>query len=158
MAYYSRPEELLKRFVELFKLNQGMLDIKYVATQEESLIPEYPALQISMGDVLREDHGTQRFLLTFEASFWIYHANYESTRAVRNIEDMELATKVVRFLHVSDNRALREGGIAGENKLIGGSGRVVREIPGFVFREAGARIVTTRLMWTGQTQVNYQDS
>lgn len=158
MAMYSRPEELLKRFVELLKANQGLLGIAYVATQEESLLPEYPALQVSMGDVLREDHGTQRFLVTFEASFWVYHANYESTRAVRNIEDMELATKVVRFLHEPDNRALREGGIAGENKLIGGSGRIVREIPGFVFREAGSRIVTTRLLWAGQSQVNYQDS
>lgn len=158
MAMYSRPEELLKRFVELFKSNQGLLGIAYVATQEENLIPEYPALQVSMGDVLREDHGTQRFLLTFEASFWVYHANFESTRATRNIEDMELATGIVRFLHLPDNRALREGGISGENRLIGGSGRIVREIPGVVFRDVGTRIVTTRLLWLGQTQVNYQDS
>jgi len=154
---YSRPEELLKRFVELLKTNQGLLGIQYVATQDENLMPEYPALQVSMGDLMREDHGTQRFLLTFEASFWIYHANYESTRAIRNIEDMELATGVVRFLHQPNNRALREGD-AGENRLIGGSGRVVREIPGVVLREAGTRIVTTRLLWLGQSQVNYADS
>lgn len=157
MAMYSRPEELLKRFVELLKANQGLLGINYVATQEENLIPEYPALQVSVGDVLREDHGTQRFLVTFETSFWIYHANFESSRATRNIEDMELATGVVRFLHQPNNRALREGD-TGENRLIGGSGRVVREIPGVTIREAGARIVTTRLIWLGQSQVNYLDS
>lgn len=155
---YSRPEELLKHFIELFKSNQGLLGLAYIATQEENLIPEYPALQVQMGEVAREDHGTQRFLVTFEASFWIYHANYESTRAVRNVEDMELATKVVHFLHELDNRALRTGGITGENKLLGGSGRVQREVPGFVFREAGSRIVTTRLMWVGASQVNYEDS
>src|SRR3970282_2195430 len=109
MAMYSRPEELLKRFVELPKKNQGLLGIQYVATQDENLMPEYPALQVSMGDLMREDHGTQRFLLTFEASFWIYHANYESTRAIRNIEDMEWATGVVRFLQPPNNRVLREG-------------------------------------------------
>lgn len=152
---YSRPEEVLKDFKERFTAHAGLLGFRYVATQEENLIPEYPAMQISMGGLTREDHGTQRFLLTFEASFWIYHANFESTHATRNIEDMELATAVVRFLHQRELRALNNGT---EDKLIGGSGRVVLEQPGLINREIGARIVTTRLGWMGLSQVNYGDS
>lgn len=157
MAMYSRPEELLEAFRELFNTQKGILGFAYVATQEEKLIPEYPAIDISQGPVLREDHGTQRFLLTFETSFWIYHANLEGTPTERSIEDMKLATKVVQFLHQPNNRALRETDVS-ENKLIGGSGRVVQEIPGFVSSSPNQAIITTRLIWRGQSQVNYGDS
>jgi len=157
MAMYSRPEELLEHFRELFHAQKGILGFAYVATQEENLIPEYPALDISQGPVLREDHGTQRFLLTFEMSFWVYHASLEGTPTERSIEDMKLATKVVRYLHLPDNRALRTS-IVAENKLIGGSGRVVQEIPGFTVPTVGISIKTTRLIWRGQSQVNYEDS
>lgn len=155
MAMYSRPEELLKDFRERFEAQKGLLGFVFVATQDENLLPEYPAIQISVGSVTREDHGTQRFLLTFEMSFWIYHANLESTHATRTIEDMELATNVVRYLHQRDVRALNDGT---EDKLIGGSGRIVQEEPGLTLRESGSRVVTTRLIWNGQSQVNYGDS
>lgn len=156
MAYYSRPEELLRAFVDLFQTHKDLLGFNYVATQDENLIPEYPAIQITMGTVDREDHGTQRFLLTFEATLWIYHANFEATHAARNLEDMELATAVVRFLHQKKNRALNDGE---EDKLIGGSGRIVQEVPGVTIGGAtNSRIVTTRLVWQGLSQVNYEDS
>jgi hypothetical protein len=157
MAYYSRPEELLVEFTDRLNAEKGLLGIRYVATQDENLLPEYPALQVSMGPVVREDHGTQRFLLTFEMSFWIYHANFEATHATRTIEDMELTTNVVRFLHLPENRALYSERDS-ENKIVGGSGRVSQEIPGATTRETGARVITTRLIWHGQSQVNYADS
>jgi hypothetical protein len=157
MGMYSRPEELLEVFRELFNAQKGILGFAYVATQEENLIPEYPALQVSMGGVSRQDHGTQRFLLTFEASFWIYHASLESDHATRTIEDMKLATAVVKFLHLPNNRALRETDTS-ESKLISGSGRVVLEQPGITNTGTGAGVITTRLGWMGQSQVNYGDS
>jgi hypothetical protein len=110
-----------------------------------------------MGGVSRQDHGTQRFLLTFEASFWIYHASLESDHATRTIEDMKLATAVVKFLHLPNNRALRETDTS-ESKLISGSGRVVLEQPGITNTGTGAGVITTRLGWMGQSQVNYGDS
>lgn len=157
MAQYSRPEELLVAFKRLFEVQKGTLGFQYVATQDENLLPEYPALQIAVGGVTREDHGTQRFLLTFEMSFWIFHANFEATHATRTIEDMELATNVVRFLHLPNNRALRESDLS-EDKIVGGSGRVVSEEPGLTARANGSGVVTTRLVWNGQSQVNYGDS
>lgn len=157
MAMYSRPEELLEAFRELFTAHGEILGFAYIATQEETLIPEYPALQMTMGGLTREDHGTQRFLLTFEASFWVYHASLESDHATRTLEDMKLATKVVQFLHLPNNRALREFD-ASENKLIGGSGRVVLEQPGLINTGVGAGVITTRLGWMGMSQVNYEDS
>ena len=155
--FYSRPEEVLQDFKDRFEANKGLLGFKYVATQDENLLPEYPALQIAMGRVAREDHGTQRFLVQFEATFWVFHANMESTHQDRNIEDMELATNVVRFLHLPENRALYSVQDA-ENKLIGGSGMVVGELPGMTLTEKGGSIVTTSLVWNGRSLVNYEDS
>lgn len=157
MAYFSRPEELLVAFEDLLQANKGLLGFRYVAVQDENLLPEYPAVEIAMGPTFRQDHGTQRFLLTFQAIFWIYHANYEATHSKRTIEDMQLATKVVQFLHLPENRALYDDRDA-ENKIVGGSGRVVQEIPGATVRPTGARVITTRLVWEGQSQVNYADS
>lgn len=157
MAFYTRPEEVLQEFKDRFEANKGLLGFSYVATQDEILLPEYPALQISVGRLARQDHGTQRFEVTFEGTFWIFHANFETTHQARSIEDMKLATNVVKFLHLPENRSLYSIEDA-ENKLIGGSGYVVNELPGMTLQENGGRIVTTSLVWNGRSLVNYADS
>lgn len=156
MAYFTRPEEVLQAFIELFDANKGLLGIAYVAAQEENLLPEYPAIDVSMGTTLRQDHGTQRFLVLWNMSFWVYHANFEGTHRRRSIEEMQTITNIVQFLHRRENRALNDGS---EDRLIGGSGIVRQEIPGVTtpYHSSG-RVMTTRLLWEGQSQVNYQDS
>lgn len=158
MAYYSRPEEVLKRFKEIFDANQSRLGFQYIAIQDESLIPEYPCLRIISGPLLREVHGTQKYLLTFEVSFWIHHANYESTHAVRSVEDMEIAARVVRFLHQSDIRVLEDPTETGPNKQKIMFGFVTQEIPGTIARPDRSGVVVTRLVWNGQSEVNFDDA
>lgn len=158
MAYYSRPDEVLKRFRDIFEANKSKLRLNYVAIQDENLRPEYPVLEISTGPVLREIHGTQKYLVTFEVSFWIYHANFESTHANRSVEDMELATDVVRFLHQPDIRTLVDESAPGpnQNKII--FGFVSQEVPGIIARSARSGVIVTRLVWIGQTEVNFDDA
>lgn len=156
MAYFSRPEELLRTFLELFDANKGLLGLRYVATQEENLISEYPAIDCAMGASTREFHGTQRFLVTWNASFWIYHANFEGTHRRRSIEEMNLCTNVVQFLHLPEQRDLRDE--TGSERIIMGSGYITNEIPGVTTRNTGQRVLTTRLVWTGQSIVNFGDS
>lgn len=154
MAYYSRPEEVYEHLLNLLETNRELLGLNYVAGSDENLIPEYPAVELVSGPLTRVDHGTQRFLVTFEMTLWIYHADYEETHKQRNITDMKLATNVVQFLHKLENRRLE---LDGEYKIIGGSGRVIQEVPGFAISRAN-RVVGTRLVWQGQSQVNYEDS
>lgn len=158
MAYYSRPEEILKRFRSIFEANKSRLEIKYVALQNENLIPEYPALELVQGPMRREIHGTQKFLLTFEVSFWIYHANFESGHAYRSIEDMELTTNVVRFLHEPDMRKLLDETEPGPNQSKIIFAHVAQEISGVIARPQRSGIITTRLVWIGQSEVNFNDS
>lgn len=154
MPYYTRPEELLDHFNNLFESHKEQLGLAYVATQDENLIPEFPAVEIVMGPVSRRVHGTHRFYVIFEATFWIYHANYEETHAQRNRTDMELATHVVEFLHLPANRRLELDTNYG---LITGSGFVRQEVPGFIVADRN-RVVATRLSWLGEVIVNYEDS
>lgn len=158
MAYFSRPEELLKYFHVLFESNKEKLGFNYVAIQDEQLLPEYPVVKIITGPALREIHGTQKYLVTFEVSFWIYHANYESTHASRSVEDMELATKVVQFLHQPGIRTLvdENSNESNPNQII--FGFVTQEIPGLIARADRSGIVVTRLVWQGQSEVNFNDA
>jgi len=153
MAYYARPEDILSRFKELFEANKEQLGLFYVALQEESLIPEFPYLQIVAGPAARDIHARQQFEVDFTFVFWIYHANLAVGHAMRSVEDMELATGVVRFLHQPDNRRLV---LDGENKLV--FSFVTAEIPGLIQPETGPAIIATRLTWNGKSVVNYNDA
>jgi len=158
MAYWSRPEEVLKDFETRFRARQEEFGFNFVGLQDENLLTEYPALTINQGPVLREIHGTQKYLVVFEVSFWIYHANYESTHAKRSIEDMELATNIVRYLHSPGVRTLQDDANPdpNPNRII--FGFVSQEIPGRIAREGRSGVIVTRLIWNGEVEVNFNDA
>lgn len=159
--YYNRPEEILVRLKELFETASGVLGLRYVATQEESMIPEYPCIQIAAEPMLREVHGTYTFENTFVFVLWVYHANLQVGHAKRTIEDMQLATSVVQFLHRPDVRLLRDDASVqgpygtGVDRLI--FSYVSLETPGIVRTgpQASDRIITTRLLWMATVQERF---
>jgi len=157
MAYYSRPEEFLQRFKDIFEANKELLGINYVATQDEDLRPEYPVLDISVGPVRREIHGTQKYLVDFEMSFWIYHADYEETYAQRSLTDMKLATGIVQFLHKRGIRTLEDPSDPGPNKNKIIFGHVTDELPGIGLAD-NRRVIATRIVWQGRSEVNFDDA
>lgn len=147
MAYYSRPEEVVEAFRTLFNAHKEQLGFAYVALNDEVLIPEYPALLITTDQMERVIHAMQQFEVTFNLTFWVYHAQLSDSHQQRTIDDMKLATGVVQFIHM--NRTL--------------SGRLIfsfvdSELPGFTATETGPNIITTRLGWNGKSVVNYSDS
>jgi len=160
MAYYTRPEDVLARLIELCRMAAPLLGIRYVATQDESLIPEYPCIQVASEPLIREISGTYTFELTHVVVFWVYHANLEVSLAKRTIEDMRLASGVVDFLHRPDVRHLRDGAaatgpyVAGEDKVI--HSYVSLETPGMVAVGPGNSIVTTRLLWLATAQERFE--
>lgn len=153
MAYYSRPEQVLEHLLELFNEHKGLLGIAYVATQEEALIPEFPAIQVVAEPMARTIHGLQTFQNQFFCSIWIYHANLEASFATRTLEDLALATEVIRLLHKKENRALHKDG---EDKVLAPA-FVSAEVPGMVNSDQGQNIVTTRLTWQAKTRTNFDD-
>jgi hypothetical protein len=137
-----------------------LLGIRYVATQEESLIPEYPCIQVASEPLIREIHGTYTFEHTFVFILWVYHANLEVGHAVRTIEDMQLATSVVQFLHRPDVRHLRADAAAtgpfgtGDDRVI--FSYVSLETPGMVRLPNREGIITTRLLWLAEAQERFE--
>lgn len=160
MAYYTRPEQVLTRLKELFETNKALLGISYVATQEERLIPEYPCIQVASEPLIREIHGTYTFQHTFVFVLWVYHANLEVGHATRTIEDMQLATNVVNFLHRPDVRCLRDDA-RGIGDFAPGEDRVIHsyvslETPGMVRPQEGPAVITTRLLWLATAQERFE--
>lgn len=138
----------------------GVLGLRYIATQEEGLIPEYPAIQIASEPLIRDVHGTYTFENTFVFVLWVYHANLEVGHARRTIEDMQLASSIVQFMHRPDVRVLRDDAAVqglpgtGNDRLI--FSYISLETPGMVLPENGPGVIVTRLLWIATTQERFE--
>ena len=131
--------------------NKASLGLRYVARQDSDLLPEYPAILISMERAVnRSQHATQQFLVTFGLEFYIFHARLTTTKQVRSRDDVLLATSVRKLLHA--------------DYTLGGHinfGYVEGEFPRRSRVLIGAKaqsVVTTHLTWTGQNRVPYSMS
>ena len=130
--------------------HKAELGLRYIAKHDENLIPEYPAVLVQSDNTERELHATQMFRIVFHLDLWIFHAELSSGAAVRSRKDIELATAIRKLLHA--DRTL------GEHIIFG---FVDGEFPGISARAIGTNlvtIVTTRLTWTGENRVLFEDS
>lgn len=128
--------------------NKATLGLRYIAQNDEELLPQYPAVLVQTDSMAREIHATQMFRVEFNLDIWLFHAELSSSTAVRSRKDIELATAVRKLLH--SNRTL-DGHIV--------HGFVTGEFPGIGARVVQANVVTTvvtRLTWTGENRVPFE--
>lgn len=147
---YYDALQVLDHIKTLLDNKKVELGIKYIATQDENLLPEYPALLLQIGPVQRELHATQMFYVTFHLNFWVFHAEMAVGKAVRSRQDIEFATDIRKLLH--EHRTLSDHIVFGY---------VTGEFPGETTRVVGAKtstIVTTRLTWQGENRVPFEMS
>lgn len=154
---YHDPIQVLDHVHQLIDNHKADLGLAYVAYQDEELLPQYPAALVSMeSPVERRQHATRMFLVTFNLDIWIFHARLTAGKALRSKEDIELAQNVRKLLHA--NYTLPDEGTPAGHIVFG---FVESENSGLTIRSRGQRqqsVVTTRLSWTGQNRVLYQDS
>ena len=133
--------------VKLIDDNKATLGIRYIAQNDETLLPEYPAILIQTDRIRREFHATQQWLVEFHLDLWIFHAKLTVDHATRSREDIEFATAVRKLLH--------------SDKTLGGhviDSIVDGEFPGVYAREINAEmtgIVGTRLTWMARNRVPF---
>lgn len=145
--------DILQPFDYLVKLlddNKATLGIRYIAQNDEQLLPEYPAILIQADNTLRELHATQVHRVVWLIDLWIFHAELTQGKAGRAREDIEMATAVRKLIH---SKRDMDGHIV--------HGFVGNEDPGVSYRAIGRRVstvVTTRLVWSGENRVRYEDS
>jgi hypothetical protein len=154
VSYFSRPEEVLVEWRDRLDSAKGLLGLTSVILGEGDLLMEYPCCQIIGEPVTRQFASTQFFQVFFQMAVWVYHAGLDESHQQRTIEDMELATGVVRFLHEEDNRHLRDEN--NENRLI--FSYVLNELPGRIRRVGSPDIITTRILWQGESRILLADS
>lgn len=146
MEPFKRAEEVLNYLVELFQTNKDALGLQFVGYGTQNLIPGYPAIDVTSAATRRVIHTTQYFMVTFDMNIWVYHANLQASHAIRTKEDLELVTKAVNLLHSN---------FTADDKLI--FSMVDEEDPGLTTRPSGV-IVTTRLVWSGESRVRFTES
>lgn len=157
MPYHKRPEEVLVDLRDRLKEKASELQIKEVILGEEEVQFNYPLLQIVGQPLERDIEGMSYFKVVFHAEIWIYHADLSVGHEQRTIDDMKLATNVLKFLHTDAMRHLR--GLPDEN---GQTDRLIfafvnSELPGRIRRPGSPSIITTRLGWQGESRVLFSE-
>lgn len=153
MAYYARPEEVLVDLRDRLRDNASFLGLKEVVLGDEEVQFNYPLLQLVGLPIERDIEGMSYFKVIFHAEIWIYHADLSVGHEQRTIDEMKLATEVVKYLHRDETRHLR-----GEPDDNGNPDRLVfayvnSELPGRIRRPGSPSIITTRLGWQGESRV-----
>jgi hypothetical protein len=149
MAYFTRPEEVLVDLRDKIRANASLLGLKEVLLGEEEVQFNYPLCQIVGLPIERDIEGMSYFKVIFHAEIWIYHADLSVGHEQRTIDEMKLATEVVRFLHRDNMRHLRADD--NSDRLI--FAYVNSELPGRIRRPGSPSIITTRLGWQGESRV-----
>ena len=136
--------------IDVLEDNQAILGLRYIAQNEEELLPQFPALLVQTDATERELHATQQFMVRFHLDLWVFHNDLTVGKAVRSRQDIQLATDIRKLLH--SDRTL--GGHIIHSFIDG-------EFPGIsarVINNAVSTMVTTRMTWMGTNRVRFQDS
>lgn len=136
--------------VGLLENHKASLGLRYIAQNDEALIPQYPAVLVQSDNTERQLHATQMYRVVFHLDLWVFHAELSSGSAVRSRKDIELATAIRKVLHADST--------LGDHIIFG---FIDGEFPGIAARIVGGNlstIVTTRLTWQGENRVLFQDS
>lgn len=133
---------------DLLDDNKATLGLRYIAQNDEQLIPQYPAVLLQTDRSVTEQHATRVFRREFYLDLFVFHAELTQNRAVRSRGDIELATDIRKLIH---SKYDMDGHII--------FGFIDGEFPGTsarIFNERLTSILTTRLTWMGENRVPYE--
>jgi len=143
---YYDPLQVFDALVGMLDDNKATLGLGYIAKLDEELLPQYPAVLVTMEAPIRRTwHSTGMFNVEFNVDFWVFHALLSVGKATRSRLDIELATQVRKLIH---QHYTLSGHIIDSH--------VTGEYPGRTTRIVGGKassIVTTRLTWEGRNRV-----
>lgn len=157
MPYHKRPEEVLVDLRDKLREKASELGITEVILGDEEVQFNYPLLQIVGQPLDREIAGMSYWSVMFHAELWLYHADLSVSHSQRTIDEMKLATNVLKFLHTDNMRHLR-----GEPDDQGQTDRLIfayvnSELPGRIRRPGSPSIITTRFGWQGESRVLFSE-
>lgn len=134
--------------VALLDTNMATLGLRYIAQNDENLIPEFPAVLVQTARTDRQHHATRQYYVSHHIDLWIFHAELSSSAAARSRKDIELATLIRKLLHAD---VTLEGHVI--HSYVDG------EFPGITARVIDSNmvgVVTTRLTWQCELRVPFE--
>jgi hypothetical protein len=144
-----RPEDGVEAIAAILEASTIPVEVlKY----DDAFVTSYPAVQVMSGGFEKEIHGLHTWALTIRVDIYVMHALLTEDRQTRNLNDLKLATQVVKLLEGSlpgsDEQAIKLGG-----RVI--SGWVERENPGRMPPSGitkGKPVIGTLLSWRGTNE------
>jgi len=131
--------------------NKLELGLKYITYGDEQLLPEYPACVLTAErPILTELHATRQFRRVFTCDLWVFHAKLSVGRRVRTREDIELARNLEKFLNA--DRTL------GDHLIFCHIESMQPIVLGRVTGRKGDGVIGTRLVWSGENRVRFEDA
>ena len=130
-------------WLETQKVTLGLNSVWY---GDDEWAAPYPAAVVVAGGLLRVPHSTQNFRVQLTVTVFVMHANLSQSHKTRTRADLALATAVSDLLH--SDKSL--GG-----NILTGSGIVVSETPGVTNRPKGQNVISTSLVWNGESRQQF---
>lgn len=138
--------EALDYIYNMLTVNKVALGLRSVFYGDDEWTAPYPAAVLTPGGLLRVPHSTQNFRVQLTITIFVMHANLSTDHRARTREDLIMATAVSDLLH--SDKSL--GG-----NIISGSGIVISETPGVTNRPKGQNVISTSLVWNGESRQQF---
>lgn len=143
---FTKNSEALDYIYNLLTAQKVALGLNSVWYGDDEWAAPYPAAVLTSGGLLREPHSTQTFAVRLTITIFIMHANLATDHRTRTREDLMLSEAVSTFLH--SDKSL--GG-----NIISGTGIIASETPGVTNRPKGQNVISTSLVWNGESRQQF---
>jgi hypothetical protein len=143
---YTKNSEALDYIYNLLTTQKVALGLQSVWYADDEWAAPYPAAVCASGGLLRVPHSTQTFRVQLNITIFIMHANLATDHRTRTREDLQIAEAVSNLLHTDKSL----GG-----NILTGTGIIVSETPGVTNRPKGQNVISTSLVWNGESRQQF---
>lgn len=98
--YISTSREARDLCYNALNTSKGDIGIGYVGTDDEQVLPKYPAVVCSAGPRNKTLHATHTWQVELRTIIWVYHANLGVDHRTRSNEDLMLVEAIESLLEL----------------------------------------------------------
>lgn len=143
---FTKNSEALDYLYNLLTAQKVALGLTSVWYGDDEWAAPYPAAVVVSGGLLRVPHSTQTFAVQLTVTIFVMHANLSVDHKTRTRTDLQLAEAVSNLLHTDKSL----GG-----NIISGTGIITSETPGVTNRPKGQNVISTSLVWNGESRQQF---
>jgi len=143
---FSKNSEALDYIYNLLTAQKVALGLQSVWYADDEWAAPFPAAVLASGALLRTPYSTRTFQVRLTVTIFVMHANLSVNHKTRTQQDLAMAEAVSALLHTDKSL----GG-----NIISGTGYIATETPGITNRPKGQNVVSTSLVWNGESRQEF---